>query len=61
MRKYIKQWRKGCNIVVVNIDKCSDSEVSVVVIVPRGRLSSADDQLARCPATVRSLLTVLCM
>ena len=34
MRKYIKQWSKGCNIVVVNIDKCSDSEVSVVVIVP---------------------------
>ena len=54
MCKYIKQWHNVCGCVVVKIKKCSVFELSVVVIAPQGRRSSADDQLARSTATVGS-------
>lgn len=60
MHKHIKQWRKVCGIVVVNIVKCSEFELSGVIVVPQGQLSSVGDQLAHSTATVGTLPTVLC-
>ena len=54
MFKYIKQWLNIRGCVLVKLKKCSVFELSVVVIVPQGRRSSADDQLARSTATVGS-------
>ena len=60
MHKHIKQWRKCCGIVVVNIVKCSEFKLSGVIVVSQGRLSSAGDQLTHSTATVGILPAILC-